>query len=171
MFGLKEIGQAAHENAASKGWWDTTEIEAGSGVHAPISIPEKLALIHSEVSEALEDYRDGKALNGTGWEFTRKSGTPCERWVEITEHALVPWITYYVGREQIQRQLQMPADFALARSGGYDAKPVGFPTELADILIRTLDLAAALNIDIDQAVYLKMKYNETRPHRHGGKLA
>lgn len=43
--------------------------------------------------------------------------------------------------------------------------------ELADIIIRALDTAAVLGIDIDRAVRLKHAFNETRPHRHGGKLA
>ena len=51
------------------------------------------------------------------------------------------------------------------------AKPEGFPVELADCLIRILDTCAALNIDISEAVELKMQYNKTRPFRHGGKKA
>lgn len=43
--------------------------------------------------------------------------------------------------------------------------------ELADVIIRALDTAAALGVDIDRAVRVKLAYNETRPHRHGGKLA
>ena len=55
----------------------------------------------------------------------------------------------------------------------YDAsgKPVGFPIEIADVMIRLFDLAGYLQIDIDDAVDAKIAYNETRPHRHGGKLA
>lgn len=39
--------------------------------------------------------------------------------------------------------------------------------EMADILIRTLDLAAYLKCNIDGAVKAKMIYNATRPYKHG----
>ena len=50
-------------------------------------------------------------------------------------------------------------------------KPEGFPVELADVVIRVADLCGRLNIDLDHVIDLKMKYNETRPRRHGGKRA
>lgn len=43
--------------------------------------------------------------------------------------------------------------------------------ELADIIIRALDTAAARGIDIGKAVEAKHEFNKTRPHKHGGKLA
>lgn len=52
-----------------------------------------------------------------------------------------------------------------------DGKPEGIPIELADCLIRILDTCEAYNIDIEEAINVKMKYNQTRPYRHGGKLA
>lgn len=43
--------------------------------------------------------------------------------------------------------------------------------ECADILIRTLDTAARLKVDLAKAVYYKLLFNRTREIRHGGKLA
>jgi len=43
--------------------------------------------------------------------------------------------------------------------------------EFADIVIRTLEDAHALGINIESAVERKLAFNELRPHRHGGKLA
>lgn len=80
--------------------------------------------MHSEVSEALEEYRNGHAID----EF------------------------YYTKDKQ-----------------GND-KMEGIPSELADIIIRVLDICGAYNINISAAVIEKMRYNKTRPYKHGGKI-
>ncbi len=90
-------------------------------------IPEKLALVHSEVSEALECYRDA----------------------QISDLGAVEY------EEDSNNQL----------------KPIGFPTELADIVIRVMHLAAFLDINLEQVITEKLNYNETRGFRHGGKRA
>ena len=41
--------------------------------------------------------------------------------------------------------------------------------ELADIVIRALDAARQLKVDIQWAVKVKHEFNATRPRRHGGK--
>ena len=48
-------------------------------------------------------------------------------------------------------------------------KPEGFGIELADAVIRLLDIAEHLGIDMQDAVTLKHNFNTTRPYRHGGK--
>ncbi len=50
-------------------------------------------------------------------------------------------------------------------------KPCGFSSELADVVIRCFDLAGYFKIDLGAAILEKMKYNATRPMRHGGKRA
>jgi NTP pyrophosphatase (non-canonical NTP hydrolase) len=91
-------------------------------MYGSLNIPEKLALVHSEISEALESYRD-------------ETGEPWEFYVET------------------------------------DGKPEGFCIELADAVIRIADLCGELDIDLEKCIKTKMKYNETRPYRHGGKKA
>lgn len=41
-----------------------------------------------------------------------------------------------------------------------------FEDEIADAMIRLLDLCGYLNIDIEKHISLKLKYNETRPYKH-----
>lgn len=52
---------------------------------------------------------------------------------------------------------------------GPDGKPEGAVAELADIVIRCLDLAGSLGIDLGEVLWSKHFYNETRTWRHGGK--
>ena len=106
---IKELQVASHAIAVSAGWWEEER-----------NVGELLALVHSEVSEALEEWRTDEAL-------------------------------------------------AVIRTE--DDKPVGFPIELADTLIRICDLCEAVGIDLNEALKAKMAYNATRPWRHGGKLA
>lgn len=48
-------------------------------------------------------------------------------------------------------------------------KPCGIPIELADVLIRIMDTCEYYGIDLENVLVRKMKYNEMRPYRHGGK--
>jgi NTP pyrophosphatase (non-canonical NTP hydrolase) len=58
-------------------------------------------------------------------------------------------------------------------SKGPDAppKPCGFASEIADVIIRLGDTAAALGIDLEAAIAEKMDYNDTRDFGHNGKRA
>jgi NTP pyrophosphatase (non-canonical NTP hydrolase) len=45
----------------------------------------------------------------------------------------------------------------------------GLEAELADVIIRAMDLAETHNLDLAGAVIAKMSYNSRRPVLHGGK--
>lgn len=147
---FNELAQRIHETAKSKGWWNEEYLDAeamyrGEKVTATVVAPRNfggvLMLVVSEVSEALEEYRNGHAFDAI--RYVHPDGTVC------AAEEMCP-----IGID----------------SGG-EAKPEGIPIELADVIIRVLDACAAYNIDIDTAMQNKMLYNTTRPHRHGGKLA
>lgn len=85
-------------------------------------IPAELVMIHSEVSETLEEYRNteyGASIN-----------------------------SFRIGK---------------------NSKPEGFGIELADIVIRVMNLAEELGVDLASEIMTKMHYNTTRPYRHGNK--
>lgn len=48
-------------------------------------------------------------------------------------------------------------------------KPVGVPSELADVVIRVADLAESYGVDLERAILDKLAFNKTRPYRHGNK--
>ena len=48
-----------------------------------------------------------------------------------------------------------------------NGKPCGFGIELADVIIRVLDLAEMLRMDMDHLILVKHMYNDSRPYKHG----
>ena len=100
----KELQKKVKRIAAAHGWYDTD-------IHDAV----RIALIHSELSEALEGLRHGNPPS---------------------DH--IP-------------------DFNAAEE------------ELADVVIRIMDMAEARGWRVAEAIEAKMKFNETRPYRHGGK--
>ena len=67
---IKSIGvlvREAHQNAIDKGFYEE-----------PITFGELIALVHSELSEALEDFRAGRAINEIYYEGEKPCGIPIE---------------------------------------------------------------------------------------------
>lgn len=64
---ISDMVKEAYETAKSKGWHETRR-----------SIPELLCLIHSEVTEALDDYRNNLPLDQIYWEGTKPCGFTTE---------------------------------------------------------------------------------------------
>jgi len=165
-----EAGRAAHYNrsipflayqanmtAQEKGWWDSQR-----------SFGEVIALIHSEASEALEEWRDNHSED--------------ERYYSVAKYRPEPSGVPEEVRD-IAAMLDRRGDGAYVAPGEMDdheaetlvhagfLKPEGVPAELADIFIRIADAASSYGIDLEAEIILKMAYNSTRPKKHGGKKA
>ena len=95
---IDELISVCHSIAKNKGWWDNERNEG-----------ELIALMHSELSEALEAMRNHKPKD------------------DIAE-------------------------------------------ELADCCIRIFDYCGAKNINLQKTLLKKIKYNRSRPYRHGKKF-
>jgi len=119
---INELAKEVHANAVTLGDWRT-----------PPTLPEALCSIHAELSEALQEYREGKPL---------VYGT-CVLAAEDCECS------------GFCNKIGCPTD---ADTGG-PCKPEGIAVELADVILRTLDLMAALGVDVDAVVMAKHKYN------------
>ncbi len=102
------VQRAVHRNAREKGFWDGKTLDIpGVGL--------TLALIHSEISEALEAARE-----------------------------------------------DYPASKKIPEIGNFEE-------ELADAVIRLMDLSGAMGLNLGEAVLKKMTYNTSRPRMHGKK--
>lgn len=80
-------------------------------------------------------------------------------------------------QESEENPLNVPTKLALIMSEGAEAleahrqgKNEDIGHELADIVIRSMDLAESLGIDLAKEILDKAAFNESRPHKHGNKL-
>ena len=104
--GVEDLQELCHAQSVKAGWWPQLA-PGGDGLH-PLDVPSKLALIHSEISEAMEGHRKG------------------------------------LMDDKLPHRLM-------------------FEVELADAMIRIMDLAGATGCDLAGAIEEKLTYNRIRP--------
>lgn len=139
---LAELEQQVYEVNEVNGWFEEDR-----------TVGEDIALLHSEVSEMLEAYRDHGLADYSTVKYDNLTQAS-DRAVEI------------IGRMH-HEQATDEEIFYLAAEGL--AKPEGFGSEAADVLIRLLDTCRRRGVNLEYEVQRKLAYNATRGHRHGGK--
>ena len=132
---INELCKEIHENAKSKGFFDSEK-----------NIGEMLCLIHSEVSEALEADRKSHYYQNID---------ESKKWY-IKGLADANYGKTFTDENDFKDQFE----FSVKNT---------FEDELADVIIRVLDLCAFKGIDIESHIKAKMRYNAMRPHKHGKK--
>ena len=126
---LNELAKEAHQIAVEHGWWEKEP-----------SFGDLVALMHSELSEALEEYRAGRDMV---W-YACTEGTP--------EHPCDPKDIY---------DCEMSGQEA---SCAYRSeKPEGIAVELADCIIRILDWAGHENVNMDRIFFEVMEAHKDQP--------
>lgn len=137
--------KACTDTAKSKGWgWKEGESKD------PIFLSAQLMLVVSEASEALEDLRKGYFK--TKYLEKRRIGYV----YDSTEEGKAAY-------EDVIHDEQLYIE------GIPQYKPIGFPTEIADILIRIFHIAGECEINLLKEITDKDLYNNTRSFRHGNK--
>lgn len=105
------------------------------------NIGEMLMLVVSELGEAMEALRKDRRADVAGY----------EGWLALIEPSLES------------------AAFPEAEAFKLTMKDT-FEDEIADAVIRLLDMAAGLGIDLELHIRAKLQYNDTRPYKHGKKF-
>lgn len=121
----------------------------------------KLALIGTEISEAVEQLRSGFSADYAYYELPGADG----RKISVSASDL--------DDERTLGDLDaLGVDLAAPR------KPEGVPSEIIDVIVRAVDLIGEVNkerladsigINFGETLDEKLTYNATRGHRHGGR--
>lgn len=122
---IKALQQRIHENNVRKGFYEKEK-----------NIGEMIALMHSELSEALEADRK-------------------DRYADMDEEQ---W-GLLVGTEDDSYWKELFTEFAKDT----------FEDEMADVVIRVMDMCEYRGIDLQRHIEAKMRYNAMRKYKHGKK--
>ena len=178
---LNELAIEVHENAVEHGWWQEER-----------SFGEIIALCHSELSEALEEYRNGNdkirklLIYYSGGGYVATAPTLCCKKPEGIAVELADCILRildYCGKEKfdVSNYCTMESTYR-PKTDNFAEWISYFHTTLSwsfverttlyitGCLREILDYCNKENINIDEAIEIKHEYNKTRPYKHGGKI-
>jgi NTP pyrophosphatase (non-canonical NTP hydrolase) len=128
---MEKLIKECHETAAKNGFWKNFEVA---------SVPCKVALMHSELSELLEAHRKGNP--------------PCEK--------------KFLQGEPNKQEL-LPIRIFDSTSTKSPRPITSMEEECADLFIRLLDFCGGYDINLASITLAKMEYNKSREYMHGKK--
>jgi hypothetical protein len=200
---IEELCKRSHDTAVAKGWYEDDGRSLG----------DEICLFHSEVSEALEVFRDPSRKFGEIWnsEGGKPEGFPieladllirigdtaegrklpvvrtlCNTTIAMLGYGLEDFNTSFrkffldeaSGVATIPEMLGViHVDLSKAYENALESKLQRSKKQIAETVAWCLGWAMEhagamcrrFGWDLEAAVILKMAYNDTRPHRHGGK--
>ena len=172
---LDALQKDIHENAVAHGWWETER-----------SIGDICALIHSELSEALEEYRNGRDLYYTG-----EDGKPEGIAIEFAD-TVIRILDYfeknglhYIEPPEVLTGTRLEDSVNTIREASFGSfiselhMWVSLAHELSDFGYAEKYLSYVISLvytwsvwedaDIFEMIRIKHEYNKKRPYKHGGK--
>ena len=155
---LSELIQQSHDLAVEKGWWEEPDVD------------EKLLMIHSEISEAVECYRNYamhmEMLKDKPIGFPTEIADVAIRCADLLGYlddgykdGDLPIMTFpvlSVSKELLLMHRQIESLGTLANN-------------LEICIDRCYAIAEFVGFDLDEVIRVKHLYNQTRSRRHGGK--
>lgn len=175
---LNSLSKEVHQNAVEHGWWEEER-----------SFGEVIALIHSELSEALEEYRNGHAVTEIYYNGDKPEGVPVEladvviRLLDVVgkyEWELEEPTHPFINIERCEREIKEKpfAIFIADIHAGMSRAFLYFEAEVNEYIKEQIAATLvflrcwfkAFDIGFEPTILLKHEYNKTRPYKHGGKV-
>jgi len=159
---MRSLQRICHDIAKEKGFWD--------GQEKDYNVSEKLMLIVSELGEACEALRNGKTFIKQKEKCVVGTGNPLRKLSD--EEYMGIYLDYKRGKKvkKLATQYKVSESCIKKVIKQRDDFYNSFEMELADAIIRILDLAEKMDIDMDWQIFNKLDYNKKREYKHGKKF-